>query len=84
MEVFVYCFAGEFLTAKSKSIGDAIYESLWYNLPPSDSRIVLFMMLRCQKRLTITAGRFIDLTLEGFTSIMKASVSYVSVLNAMY
>ncbi|XP_039310430.1 odorant receptor 82a-like [Solenopsis invicta] len=84
MEVFVYCFAGEFLSAKSKSIGDAVYESLWYNLPPSDSRIILFMMLRCQKRLTITAGRVFDLTLEGFTSIMKASVSYVSVLNAMY
>ncbi|XP_011862407.1 PREDICTED: odorant receptor 82a-like isoform X2 [Vollenhovia emeryi] len=84
LEVFIYCFAGEFLSAKSKSIGDAIYESLWYNLPPSDSRIILFMMLRCQKRLTITAGRVMDLTLEGFTSIMKASVSYISVLNAMY
>ncbi|XP_071643786.1 odorant receptor 13a-like isoform X2 [Temnothorax longispinosus] len=84
LEVFLYCFAGEFLSAKSKSISDAIYETLWYNLPPSDSRIILFMMLRCQKQLTITAGRIIDLTLEGFTSIMKASVSYISVLNAMY
>ncbi|XP_011065193.1 PREDICTED: uncharacterized protein LOC105152532 [Acromyrmex echinatior] len=84
LEVFVYCFAGEFLSAKSKSISNAVYEALWYNMPPSDSRIILFMILRCQKRLTITAGRFIDLTLEGFTSIVKASVSYVSVLNAMY
>ncbi|KAG5326898.1 OR13A protein, partial [Acromyrmex heyeri] len=83
LEVFVYCFAGEFLSAKSKSISNAVYEALWYNMPPSDSRIILFMILRCQKRLTITAGRFIDLTLEGFTSIVKASVSYVSVLNAM-
>ncbi|XP_071568988.1 odorant receptor 82a-like [Temnothorax nylanderi] len=84
LEVFIYCFAGEFLSAKSRSISNAIYESLWYNLPPSDSRVILFMILRCQKRLTITAGRVIDLTLEGFTSIMKASVSYISVLNAMY
>ncbi|XP_071568995.1 odorant receptor 82a-like [Temnothorax nylanderi] len=84
LEVFLYCFAGEFLSAKSKSISDAIYETLWYNLPPSDSRIILFMMLRCQMQLTITAGRIIDLTLEGFTSIIKASVSYISVLNAMY
>ncbi|KAL6254518.1 hypothetical protein P5V15_014571 [Pogonomyrmex californicus] len=83
LEAFIYCFAGEFLSAKSKSIGDAIYASLWYNMPPSDSRIILFMILRCQKRLTITAGRVMDLTLEGFTSIMKASVSYISVLNAM-
>ncbi|KAL6429665.1 hypothetical protein ACFW04_007530 [Cataglyphis niger] len=84
LEAFIFCFAGEFLSAKSRSLSDAIYESLWYNIPPNDSRILLFMMLRCQKRLTITAGKFIDLTLDGFASIMKASASYVSVLNAMY
>ncbi|XP_012219959.1 odorant receptor 13a-like [Linepithema humile] len=84
LEAFVFCFAGEFLSAKSKSIGDALYAAVWYNMPPSDSRIILFMIVRCQKRLTITAGRVIDLTFEGFTSIMKASVSYISVINAMY
>ncbi|KAL0111085.1 hypothetical protein PUN28_012803 [Cardiocondyla obscurior] len=83
LEVFVYCYAGEFLSAKSKAIGDAIYESLWYNLPPSDCCIILIMMLRCQKRLTLTAGKVVDLNLEGFTSVVKASASYVSVLNAM-
>lgn len=51
------------------SISDAIYESLWYNVSPNDSRILLFMMLRCQKQLTITAGKIIDLTLNGFTSV---------------
>lgn len=51
------------------SISDAIYESLWYNVSPNDSRILLFMMLRCQKRLTITAGKIIDLTLNGFASV---------------
>ncbi|KAL0111081.1 hypothetical protein PUN28_012802 [Cardiocondyla obscurior] len=84
LEVFILCFAGEFLSAKSRSISDAIYESLWYDMPPTSSRILLFVILRSQKRLTITAGKVVDLTLEGFTSIMKASASYVSVLNAMY
>ncbi|GAB1863031.1 Odorant receptor [Camponotus japonicus] len=84
LEAFIFCYAGEFLSAKSMSISDAIYESLWYNVSPNDSRILLFMMLRCQKRLTITAGKIIDLTLNGFASIMKASASYISVLNAMY
>ncbi|XP_026824134.1 odorant receptor 13a isoform X3 [Ooceraea biroi] len=84
LEVFILCFAGEFLSAKSKSISDAVYESLWYDMPPTDSRILLFIIIRSQKRLTITAGKVVDLTLEGFTSIMKASASYVSVLNAMY
>lgn len=58
----MFCF-------QSKSIGDAVYEVVWYNMPSSDSRIVLFMIVRCQKRLTITAGRVVDLTFEGFTSV---------------
>ncbi|KAL0111078.1 hypothetical protein PUN28_012802 [Cardiocondyla obscurior] len=70
LEVFILCFAGEFLSAKSRSISDAIYESLWYDMPPTSSRILLFVILRSQKRLTITAGKVVDLTLEGFTSVI--------------
>ncbi|XP_014480018.1 PREDICTED: odorant receptor 22c-like [Dinoponera quadriceps] len=83
-EVFLYCYAGEYLSAKSKLIGDAAYDSLWYNVAAKNRRIVLFVVLRSQKRLTITCGKIMDLTLERFTSVMKASASYMSVLLAMY
>ncbi|XP_018364807.1 PREDICTED: odorant receptor 13a-like [Trachymyrmex cornetzi] len=84
LEAFIFCFTGEYLSAKSKSIGDAVYEVLWYNMTPAECRIFLFVILRSQKRLTITAGNVMDLSLEGFTSVMKASASYMSVLYAMY
>ncbi|XP_012063338.1 PREDICTED: odorant receptor 67c-like [Atta cephalotes] len=84
LEAFIFCFAGEYLSAKSKSVGDAAYEALWYNMTPAECRILLFVILRSQKRLTITAGNVMDLSLEGFTSVMKASASYMSVLHAMY
>ncbi|XP_039310437.1 odorant receptor 22c-like isoform X1 [Solenopsis invicta] len=84
MEAFVFCFAGEYLRTKSKAVGDAAYEAVWYDLPTSECRILLFVILRSQKQLTITAGKVMDLTLEDFTSVMKASASYISVLNAMY
>ncbi|XP_012063167.1 PREDICTED: odorant receptor 4-like [Atta cephalotes] len=84
IEAFVFCFAGEYLSTKSKTIGDAAYETVWYKLSTSECRILLFVILRSQKRLTITAGKVMDLTLEGFTNVMKASVSYISVLYAMY
>ncbi|XP_011631019.1 odorant receptor 22c-like [Pogonomyrmex barbatus] len=84
LEAFVFCFAGEYLSAKSKSIADAVYESVWYNMTPSQCRTLLLVIVRSQKRLTITAGKVIDLSLEGFTSVMKASASYISVLHAMY
>ncbi|XP_039310432.1 odorant receptor 82a isoform X2 [Solenopsis invicta] len=79
----VICCIG-FTIIGSKSIGDAVYGALWYNMTPAECRILSFVILRSQKRLTITAGNIMDLTLEGFTSVMKASASYMSVLHAMY
>ncbi|XP_011694596.1 PREDICTED: odorant receptor 22c-like [Wasmannia auropunctata] len=83
-EAFIYCFCGEYLSAKSKMIGSAAYDSLWYDFPAKESQTVLFLIARSQKRLTITSGKIVDLTLERFTSVLKASLSYISVLMAMY
>ncbi|GAB1863052.1 Odorant receptor [Camponotus japonicus] len=84
LEAFIYCFAGEYLSAKSKMIGDATYDSLWYNVTPKQSQIIHLIILRSQKRLTITIGKIMDLSLERFTSVLKISASYVSVLLALY
>ncbi|XP_032669848.1 odorant receptor 13a-like isoform X2 [Odontomachus brunneus] len=83
-EIFTFCFVGEYLSLKSRSLGDAGYETLWYNMAPSHCKDILFIIMRSQKQLTMTAGGMMDLSLEAFTSIMKASASYMSVLNAMY
>ncbi|XP_032669900.1 odorant receptor 13a-like [Odontomachus brunneus] len=83
MELFVYCFVGEHLGHKSKLLGDAGYDSLWYNMSSSHSKNILLIIIRSQKQLTITAGGMANLSFEAFTSIMKASASYMSVLNAM-
>ncbi|KAL0133996.1 hypothetical protein PUN28_001124 [Cardiocondyla obscurior] len=81
---FVMCFAGEHLSLKSKLIANAIYETSWYNMPVRQSKVIIFIIMRSQRRLVITAGKMMDMSFETFTSIMKASASYVSVLNAMY
>ncbi|XP_019699280.1 odorant receptor 24a-like [Harpegnathos saltator] len=83
LETFIYCFAGEYLSAKSQMIGDAAYDSLWYDLTSRKSRVALLVILRSQKRLTMTIGKIMDLSLERFTNVVKASASYVSVLLAM-
>ncbi|XP_032669869.1 uncharacterized protein LOC116843515 [Odontomachus brunneus] len=82
LEAFIFCFAGEYLNNKSKAIGLAAYNCAWYNLNPKESRILLFIILRSQKELTLTAGKMMDLTLQTFASIMNASGSYLSVLLA--
>nr|XP_050864276.1 uncharacterized protein LOC127070402 isoform X3 [Vespula vulgaris] len=84
LEAFALCYAGEYLSSKSTDIERAAYHSNWYELDPSESRFLLLLMIRSQKRFVITAGKFMDLSLEVFASMLKASGSYVSVLYAMY
>ncbi|XP_014483808.1 PREDICTED: odorant receptor 13a-like [Dinoponera quadriceps] len=84
VEIFIFCFAGEYLSIKSRLLADAAYESLWYNMSSDHGKNVLFVIMRSQKQLSITAGGMMNLSLEAFASIMKASASYVSVLHAMY
>ncbi|XP_067206876.1 odorant receptor 10-like [Linepithema humile] len=83
LEAFIFCYAGEYLSAKGRMIGDAAYAAKWYDSSPARSRILLLLIVRSQRKLSITIGKFMDLSLERFTTIIKASASYVSVLHAM-
>ncbi|XP_076279847.1 odorant receptor 10-like isoform X3 [Lasioglossum baleicum] len=83
LEAFIYCFVGEFLDIKSKTIATTAFDILWYNLHPDVSRQLVLLILRAQKGLPLTFGKFSMMNLESFTGIMKASASYVSVLLAM-
>ncbi|XP_036141349.1 odorant receptor 4-like [Monomorium pharaonis] len=83
-EVFMFCFAGEYLSSKSKVIGDAAYSSRWYQCKFQDSRVILFLIMRSQNQMSITVGKFMDLSFERFVSILKASASYVSFMLALY
>ncbi|XP_032669885.1 odorant receptor 22c-like [Odontomachus brunneus] len=78
LEIFVFCFAGEYLSFKSRSLADAAYESLWYNMSSNESKNILFVIMRSQKQLSITAGGMTNLSLEAFTSASQYISSRVS------
>ncbi|XP_025262852.1 odorant receptor 13a-like [Camponotus floridanus] len=83
VEAFIFCYAGEYLINKSKAIGLAAYNLAWYELEPEYNRILLFIILRAQKQLTLTVGKMTDLSLQCFAKIMNSAGSYLSVLLAM-
>ncbi|KAF3054431.1 Odorant receptor 263 [Nylanderia fulva] len=84
IEPFITCFAGEYLSFKSTSIADAAYESLWYNMPLKQSKVITIIIMRAHRQLAITAGKMMDMSFETFSNIIKTSASYISVLHAMY
>ncbi|EFN75324.1 hypothetical protein EAI_05251 [Harpegnathos saltator] len=57
------------LITLSKVIGYAAYDSAWYDMEPKDRRILLLIILRSQKQLTLTIGKLMDLSLQRFTSV---------------
>ncbi|KAL6429633.1 hypothetical protein ACFW04_007515 [Cataglyphis niger] len=83
IEAFIFCYAGEYLINKGKTIGLAAYNIAWYELKPEYSRILLFIIMRTQKQLTLTVGKMTDLSLQCFASIMNSAGSYLSVLLAL-
>ncbi|XP_066598344.1 odorant receptor 13a-like [Prorops nasuta] len=83
-EAFIYCYIGEYLSNKSNAISYMAYEYEWYNLKTSECRLLMVLIMRSQKPLQLTVGKFMNLTLQQFTSIMKLSISYISLLLAVY
>ncbi|EFN71823.1 Putative odorant receptor 13a [Camponotus floridanus] len=71
LDAFIFCFVGEYLSTKSRMIGDAAYESLWYESNPNQNRDVLLMIIRSQKHLTLTVGKFVDLSFQQFANIFQ-------------
>ncbi|XP_043284711.1 odorant receptor 4-like [Venturia canescens] len=83
IHLFVYCWTGDLLVFESTALSRAPYESDWFRLPPAQARALMMVTNRSRIPLQITAGKFVGFSLELFTSIMKTSMSYLSVLLAM-
>ncbi|GAB1860533.1 Odorant receptor [Camponotus japonicus] len=79
-QVFFYCWYGNELQLKSKSIGDAIYSSNWTTATIQDRRSLLFMMAISQKGLKLSYYGIFSLALGTFTWILKTSYSAFNVL----
>ena len=43
---------------------------LWYDMPSNYSKIIVFIIMRSQKRLAITAGKMMDMSFETFTNVI--------------
>ncbi|XP_043287803.1 odorant receptor 13a-like isoform X1 [Venturia canescens] len=83
IHLFVYCWASDLLVVESTSLSYAAYESQWYLLKPNEARSLMMLTYRARIPLEITAGKFVGFSLELFTTIMKTSMGYLSVLLAV-
>ncbi|XP_060530150.1 odorant receptor 30a-like [Cylas formicarius] len=65
---------------QSVAIGDAIYESSWYEHNRKAQEMLLVLMMRTQRPLTMTKGPFDEMTLQSSLMVLKAAYTYVTIM----
>ncbi|XP_058803147.1 odorant receptor 49a-like [Phymastichus coffea] len=79
-ESFIYGYASEYLDTQSQSIIEAAYANKWYQLHNSLKKDLIFVMMRAEVPLSITAGKFFYVTRNTIVVLLKTSFSFLSVL----
>ncbi|XP_018363122.1 PREDICTED: uncharacterized protein LOC108761206 [Trachymyrmex cornetzi] len=82
-QLTLYSVIGDYLKSEMEEIGLSIYQSNWYNFPAKLTRHMIFILMCSDSPVALQAGNFIVVNLITYVSILKASLSYLSVLRVM-
>ncbi|XP_014482172.1 PREDICTED: uncharacterized protein LOC106748295 [Dinoponera quadriceps] len=81
--IFLGNYTGQKLIDYSMGMFYKIYESQWYVAPLHAQKLLLFMMQRSIKSISIRLGGIFVPSLEGFATITSMSLSYFTVIRAV-
>ncbi|XP_043665358.1 odorant receptor 13a-like [Vespula pensylvanica] len=82
IQLYLYCYVGERLWTESTEIANAAYECKWYDLLPNEARTLILIIRRSRSPLRLTAGKFCVFNHELYSSVLRTSMGYLSVLRA--
>ncbi|XP_019888535.2 uncharacterized protein LOC105283338 isoform X10 [Ooceraea biroi] len=84
MCLFIYMFlgnyAGQEITDCNNHIFLTIYNAPWYLAPLQIQKVILFLLQRSNKAFTLNIGGIFTLSIESFTSLVNASLSYLTLM----
>ncbi|XP_076235207.1 odorant receptor 63 [Calliopsis andreniformis] len=83
VQLYVYTYAGQALESRTEEIAYAAYDSSWYRFRGNVARDLLLIIHRGNSPYRVSAGKFVSMNLDTFKEILKASASYLSVLQVM-
>ncbi|XP_011873929.1 PREDICTED: uncharacterized protein LOC105565390 [Vollenhovia emeryi] len=81
--IFRANYIGQDIIDSSTGISEATYNAQWYTAPLCMQKLILLIIQRSNKRSTLLVGGLFDASLEGFSSLISMSVSYVMVLQSV-
>ncbi|XP_066997533.1 odorant receptor 2a-like [Anabrus simplex] len=79
----MFCYFGDQVQEESEAVAFAAYSAQWYHATPSVKRSIGIIMSRSQKPAILTMGKFADLSLDTFATILRGSYAYFAMLNEL-
>nr|XP_022918553.1 odorant receptor 49b-like [Onthophagus taurus] len=79
-QVTLYCWFGNEITVAGSEIPTSIYQSDWLSATTGFKRSMMINMLRLNRDIHLTVGKFTPLTIATLVSIFRGSYSYFAVL----
>ncbi|XP_057334181.1 uncharacterized protein LOC130673241 [Microplitis mediator] len=83
IHLFFLSYFGQKLINHSEFIYESICTSKWYNYPKKMKLLIILMLMRGKIVSTITAGKIYIMSVENFSTVMKTSMSYFTVLTSV-
>nr|QUP79569.1 odorant receptor 9 [Monochamus saltuarius] len=80
LRLLVYYWYANEIMVNSSEIGMALCSSNWYEESERVQKMMLNMLIRCNKELCLEIGPFTVMTLRAFLAILKATYSYMMVI----
>ncbi|XP_034938379.1 uncharacterized protein [Chelonus insularis] len=78
--LFFDFYLSQKLMDHSARLQDLLFNGKWYNLSNKLKMLLLFIIMRSQIPLYLTAGKFLILSIENYGAFIKTSASYFTVI----
>ncbi|XP_060525110.1 uncharacterized protein LOC132701321 isoform X2 [Cylas formicarius] len=82
IQLLIFSWSSNEIIIQSKELATALFESNWYDYDKEIKVMAHIMIMRCQKPLSLTIGRFGVMDLDVGVSRLKLAYSYTSVMTS--
>ncbi|XP_055585362.1 uncharacterized protein LOC129738197 [Uranotaenia lowii] len=82
--IFSFSMFSNEMMDTSTSLTNIIYGTRWYERSAREMQCVFFVLMRTQKGVAITAGKFFPISRRTFAMAMRNAVSYLALMRQFY
>ncbi|XP_011863541.1 PREDICTED: uncharacterized protein LOC105559666 [Vollenhovia emeryi] len=82
--MFIANYIGQSTIDHNNNVFITAYNVQWYKTPLHVQRMILFLLQRRTKEFSLNIGGVFDASMEGFATLVKASVSYFTLIHSAH